>query len=233
MATPGELVETLSTELGLPLNSIAQYDRHLVVEGLRTKNGRGTSAARVTTQDAAHLIVAVLGSLRIREAIFAVNRYAACRISEGSWADCSMPTMEALPKEHNFIDALCAMIDAARNGELRRFLDQPALDEETRNKRIIFPHEQQVTVSARMPSPEGVFELRGSRRAYVRYSLVFPRLPGGEVDWEEAHRRFGPAIPDLRTDLSQISMITARTILAVAARLEGVVAETVETADAA
>src|ERR1700730_6814059 len=62
VASPGELVRKVSELLGLAEPTIVLHDRNLVVAGLRSKSGRGTSAARMTARDAAHLLVAVLAS---------------------------------------------------------------------------------------------------------------------------------------------------------------------------
>ena len=62
MATPGQLVRTMATVLGVPEPTLTQYDRHLAEAGLRQIRGRGTSAAEVSAEDAANLLVAILGS---------------------------------------------------------------------------------------------------------------------------------------------------------------------------
>jgi hypothetical protein len=62
MATPGQLVETTAAILGIPQPTIALYDRVLSEHGLRSKGGRGRSAAKVNARDAAHLLLAVIGS---------------------------------------------------------------------------------------------------------------------------------------------------------------------------
>ena len=61
MATPGQLVRTMASVLGIPEPTITQYDRNLAEAGLRQIRGRGTSAAEVSAEDAANLLVAILG----------------------------------------------------------------------------------------------------------------------------------------------------------------------------
>ena len=58
MASPGELVRTIAEVLGIPEATVTVLDRNLVVAGLRTKRGRGPSAAEVTTLDGARLLIA-------------------------------------------------------------------------------------------------------------------------------------------------------------------------------
>lgn len=69
MATPGELVHAIAEALGVPEPTVVVHDRNLVVAGLRTKGGRGRSAAKITANDAANLLIAVAGSTGYNAAI--------------------------------------------------------------------------------------------------------------------------------------------------------------------
>src|SRR4051812_9790994 len=62
MATPGQLVKCIAEALGIPAPTVVQYDRLLAENGLRSKGGRGNSAANVTPIDAANLLIAIMGS---------------------------------------------------------------------------------------------------------------------------------------------------------------------------
>ena len=62
MATPGQLVKAMAATLGLSEATVGQYDRVLAENGLRSKGGRGLSAARVTAADAANLLIAIMAS---------------------------------------------------------------------------------------------------------------------------------------------------------------------------
>src|SRR6516225_7202918 len=79
MATPGELVHAVAGALGISQATVVQYDRSLAAVGLRTKSGRGPSAAQVTSQDAANLLIAICGApvsgAVIKEAGLACERY--------------------------------------------------------------------------------------------------------------------------------------------------------------
>jgi hypothetical protein len=75
VASPGELVRKFSELLGIAEPTIVLHDRNLVVAGLRSKSGRGNSAARMTARDAAHLLVAVLGSSHVKDSAETVRRY--------------------------------------------------------------------------------------------------------------------------------------------------------------
>ena len=59
MATPGQLVQAMATALGISVATVTQYDRQLAENGLRSKGGRGVSAAAVTARDAANLLIAI------------------------------------------------------------------------------------------------------------------------------------------------------------------------------
>ena len=60
--TPGELVRIVAEALDEPEPTVIQHDRNLFAAGLRTRGGRGLSAAQTTLRDAANLTIAVLGT---------------------------------------------------------------------------------------------------------------------------------------------------------------------------
>jgi hypothetical protein len=108
--TPGQLVHAVSIALNVPAETVVQHDRNLVVAGLRTKGGRGSSAAKVTHLDAARLVAAILGSTKVLDSVDTV-RECEQTTSAGSDAD-GLPffSPSMLPKEHNFVEALAAII---------------------------------------------------------------------------------------------------------------------------
>src|SRR5437879_767081 len=115
-------VSKVSDLLGISESTIVQHDRNLVVAGLRSKSGRGTSAARMTPRDAAHLLVAVLSSHHVKDSAQTVRRYSETRLhktqSEG-YADSSVAALMNLQPGHSFVDALEALISAAAEGSLQ------------------------------------------------------------------------------------------------------------------
>jgi hypothetical protein len=60
--SPGVFVEKLAEILGVPSKSIVVIDRALLEAGLRSRSGRGRSAARVKVADAATLLLAVMAT---------------------------------------------------------------------------------------------------------------------------------------------------------------------------
>lgn len=105
--TPGQLVNAVAIALNVPAETVVQHDRNLVVAGLRTKGGRGHSAPKVTALDAARLVTAVLGSVRVLDSVNTV-RY--CEQAIGTDADRLFPE---IPPTHNFVEALAAIITEA------------------------------------------------------------------------------------------------------------------------
>lgn len=138
MATPGELVKVIAASTGEDEATVTQHDRNLVVAGLRSKSGRGRSAAKVTARDAAVLLTAVLGSHRVKDSVETVRRYVETQEHrvwlqkhypedlEGRnanvWGDFCIPEMAALPPGHSFIDAMECLITLAADGKLLRYL---------------------------------------------------------------------------------------------------------------
>jgi len=75
MATPGKLIAVIANALEIPERTVIVHDRKLSEAGLRSKKGRGPSAAQVTYQDAAYLIIAVVASELIRDSAQTVSWY--------------------------------------------------------------------------------------------------------------------------------------------------------------
>lgn len=138
MATPGELVRVIAASTGEDHSTVASHDRNLVVAGLRSKSGRGTSAAKVTPRDGAHILTALLGSHRVKDSVETVRRHMQTQeshayerqhypedISEDRanvWEHFGIPELTALPRDHSFVDALTVLIELAAEGRLIREL---------------------------------------------------------------------------------------------------------------
>ena len=121
VASPGELVRKFSELLGIAERTIVLHDRNLVVAGLRSKGGRGNSAARMAARDAAHLLVAVLGSSHVKDSAETVRRYKETRFhksASGGYDDSTIAALRNLPPDHSFVDAIEALIAAAADGSL-------------------------------------------------------------------------------------------------------------------
>jgi hypothetical protein len=130
MATPGQLVQVMADVLGISSATVTQYDRVLAENGLRSKSGRGTSAAKVTSRDAANLLIALAASpifgLSAKDAVGNCEAYASLRNSgiakdlkwSQNFASFGLPTLANLPERRCFGEALSALIDAAGRGEI-------------------------------------------------------------------------------------------------------------------
>jgi hypothetical protein len=125
MATPGELVHAVAEAFGIPEATVVQYDRNLVAAGLRTKGGRGRSAAQVTSRDAANLFLAIGGApiagASVKETRKTCDRYGALRAwgrtQSFSRVKSKYPTLGKLPDRHSFREAIAALIDSIAAGE--------------------------------------------------------------------------------------------------------------------
>ncbi|MDP2376090.1 hypothetical protein [Reyranella sp.] len=126
MATPGELIKAVAKATGTSEPTVTQHDRNLFLAGLRTKGGRGTSAAKVTARDAAHLLTSILGSDQVKDSAETVQRYsdsvehhnrmfkAHPKETPKGWTSIygpvGLPALDSLPEDHSFIDALAVLI---------------------------------------------------------------------------------------------------------------------------
>jgi hypothetical protein len=133
MATPGQLVEAMAFSLGISVATVTQYDRQLAESGLRSKGGRGTSAAKVTARDAANLLIAVAASPvagpTVKEAVRTCEAYGSLKVlRRASWTDrfpkFGLPTLASLPAGHSLREALSVLIDAAGKGEIFQIPDR-------------------------------------------------------------------------------------------------------------
>jgi hypothetical protein len=126
MATPGQLVQTVSEMLGIPAETVTNYDRVLSESGMRSKSGRGRGAAKVTARDAAYLLIAILGSpiagASVKEAANTCRRYGSMPVlghvsGTHNFAKVGLKMLDALPKKHTLHDGISALIDSAAKGE--------------------------------------------------------------------------------------------------------------------
>src|SRR5262249_53061916 len=108
MATPGQLVDATAAVLGVPRATVALYDRVLAEHGLRSKAGRGRSAAKINSRDAAHLLIAVVASplfgRSTKDAATACESYASLpNLKRASWQEnfsvFGLPALAKLPKQ--------------------------------------------------------------------------------------------------------------------------------------
>ena len=144
MATPGQLVECMAAALNVPRPTVLLYDRILAENGLRSKGGRGRSAAKVTVEDAANLLIAIAGTPTsgIGSAAATVKQFASLKYKDSKESfDLKsislaygatheqleelnrpefreIPGMEGLRPDHSFRDGLIAFIEAVRQGKL-------------------------------------------------------------------------------------------------------------------
>ena len=200
MASPSQLVETLSAVTGLPLASVVDLDRRLAKAGLRGKSGRGLNVARMTPRDAAHLLTALLASSQANQAEEAVRRYGATRIERTRSSEQMVAIVAELAQlggKHGFIDGLASLILSASSGSLA---DALAADE-----RLQPP---QIEVTALTRTTLGRIRITGlpdGMTASLEYvPLSLSRLPSNQ-----AGAAFG--------DLEQLRRVTGHTIYALAA----------------
>ncbi|MBA8851379.1 hypothetical protein FHW20_002314 [Ochrobactrum intermedium] len=77
MASPKELVQIVSDEMGIPVETVTVIDRWLADAGLRTKALRGRGITPMSYQDAANLIIAAAHNVNPKDAVDVVQKYRA------------------------------------------------------------------------------------------------------------------------------------------------------------
>jgi hypothetical protein len=214
VASPGELVRKFSELLGIAERTIVLHDRNLVVAGLRSKSGRGTSAARMTARDAAHLLVAVLGSSHVKDSAETVRRYRETRFhksASGGYDDSTIAALRNLPPDHSFVDAIEALIAAAADGSLELYVNVSEVEGEK------IGYEAMIEITVQTPGQLGDISIRGGDASgHGRYGLPNPydqhqslHPPTEEVDaWKQKLNDYY-----VESDLTQYRHVTAKTIL--------------------
>jgi hypothetical protein len=211
MAGPAELVEALSKATGVAKATVVDIDRRLVTAGLRTKGGRGLSAARMTALDAARLLTAIIGSPQANASAEAVNRYSETHVdrwrsSDGLFGAIEVNDLAALPVRHSFVDGLAALIASASNGALAAMT--------AASRKVWLPH---IEVYAFTRATYGRIRFSGmpnGKAASVEYILA--RTPSGSAERNAPSRKKDTAADTAQGDLEQSRRVTERTILAVA-----------------
>jgi hypothetical protein len=118
VATPRQLVEATAEILAISEATVIVHDRNLATAPtpLRSVAGRGRAAARVTSTDAANLLVAVAASESVKDSAKTVLAYrdlvGECAINSG------IGRYDELANNHSFGQALAALIDAASVKEI-------------------------------------------------------------------------------------------------------------------
>jgi hypothetical protein len=131
MANSRELTECVAASLGRPMTAVKQHMRNLreADKALVTTGGRGLSAARMTHQDAATLICAVLGSEAVQNSVETVSALKKLlptfqgrrtHIDRSSYRR-KMPVELGLEREHDIIEGLVSVLKFFdREDEFRR-----------------------------------------------------------------------------------------------------------------
>jgi hypothetical protein len=214
VASPGELVRKFSELLGIAEPTIVLHDRNLVVAGLRSKSGRGNSAARMTARDAAHLLVAVLGSSHVKDSAETVRRYRETRLhkrASGGYDDSTVAALRNLPPDHSFVDAIEALIAAAADSSLELYVNVSEVEGEK------IGYEAIIEITVQTPGLLGDISIRGGDASgHGRYGLPNPydqhqslHPPTEEVDaWKQKVNDYY-----VESDLIQYRKVTAKTIL--------------------
>jgi hypothetical protein len=198
MATPAQLMKTISVASGVSLATVIDIDRKLTKAGLRTKGGRGFSAAQMTPKDAAHLLTAMLAAPQSKEAPLAVERYTHTRVdegrsSEGLFGAADLDNLAELPTRHDFITALAAVIDSAITGALFRL--------------------RQTIGSGSTPRIE-VFAFARATRGRIRISGL-PNRKTASVEYFPIKAAVGASVSSMG-DLEQSRRVTEHTIFSIA-----------------
>ncbi|WP_135058836.1 hypothetical protein [Paracoccus salipaludis] len=190
MTTPGEMVKQAAAALGVPEITLTQIDRELAANGLRAKGGRGRSAAKMDSGDVTNLLIGAASGAIIRETAETVRTYAHLSGNPArKWGleGFSLPTVQALPENHTFGQALNAFVASAAAGEFKNAYD--ALPKKEVQGRVI-PQLYQAEFRLHGPSPQAVIRLFvGGKFNEEHHYNAGPQEGDDIMAWAERYQR--------------------------------------------
>jgi hypothetical protein len=167
----------------------------------------------MTSTDAANLLIAVAASSFVKDTVDTVRDYADLPVFQNmsaSWTN-TLPSLEALGREHTVRAVLVALIDAARSGDLITWITEVTPVENHRPVRRLYDYRVRVIfhgprpmVDIRLPSKDLGSDI------FMRYS----ESPPNTGDMEDIKRWSAELTArDKPGDLEQLRIFTATTIL--------------------
>lgn len=228
MASPGEMVKRIAETFGAPEATVTLHDRNLADAGLRTKGGRGRSAAKMSATDVANLLVAVAGSSMVKNAVQTVEDYsglpsrgdevsirndARSDSNDGnppsSWGLSAfpIPALQKLPASHSFRDAIVALIEAAADGSLREAVDNLPVEQVGTNR---IPNYWGIDVILWGPYPQAAIRIYCKYFSEEHHYSVIPTEMDELMKWSKEME----ADRNNHGDLQQIRAFSSKTILA-------------------
>jgi len=218
MATPGQMVRRVAEALRLPEPMVVMVDRKLSEAGLRTKSGRGKSAAKMTASDIANLLVAVLGSSMMKNEVDAVAEYGALPARKGrltpmsrhgvatvgsAWvlSHQSASRLPLLGAAHTFHDALVTLLEDTSMDSSFQASDHTCS-----------PQSEPIRVKLYGPHPEALISLStGDRNSREDHPYAFTVVRSGGFRVMSSATKSSPSEV---SDLIQTVEITSSTFLA-------------------
>jgi len=134
MAKLSDLIPALAQVLAMPEQTVAVIARALRKERLISTGGRGPGAAKMTAEDCARLLIAIMAADQVKNSVAAVQNFWALELEEidtklglpkalqEDWAELPEVILDILmpdgAEEQNFGETVTALIEAARDGIL-------------------------------------------------------------------------------------------------------------------
>jgi hypothetical protein len=138
MAKLSDLIPTLAKVLPMPEQTVAIYARLLRQGRLLSTGGRGPGGAKMTPEDCARLLIAVMATDQVKDAVPAVEKFWSLPVESSDTRETvtkrdrsewlAMPkSLGSLTEASSFGVAVAGLIAAARDGTLQSGLGQATL----------------------------------------------------------------------------------------------------------
>ena len=181
MATPSELIATMSETLGLAHAVCESTWKHLRSTNLVINSGRGNRGTQVSSRDCASFLLALCAADHVKDSVESLKRYGALP-NRSQWsATLGIAALRGLKTKHSLLDGLTAVIDAYRTNEI----------DEVTTTIMVFP---------------GGDTKQGPQKPSVQFSLTSPRahaeIEVGSIETVEYERlrstkeMFGSLLPE-------------------------------------
>lgn len=228
------MVKRVAEVLGAPEATVTVHDRNLAAAGLRTKGGRGKSAAKMSAPDVANLLLAVAGSSMVKDTVQTVEDYATLPSRAGETSvqtdrtathqgnagqvwnleGFPIPALQKLNADHTFRDALVALIEAASDGSLASSVENLPRKEVQGHT---IPNLWRIEVILWGPYPQASVRIYCDGYSERHSYSAMPVDMDGLTQWSKEIE----GDPNFQGDLKQIREFSSKTLLAMGDLLKG------------
>lgn len=198
MANPGRMTGEIARLLGMSEVYMAAFDRELAKGGLRAKNGRGSSAAKMGSEDAANALLSVLSGGQAKDAVKNAQLYGQLNAAfqrvtartpaglltsfdykmPGSSAGLGLHAIDGLQVGHSAFQMLDALIWSAQSGALEKAVGHRPASSSANGLRAKESWEIEIRVMSPLPVVEVTIGCDDETVTYLYHQRITAQVTG-------------------------------------------------------